>query len=62
MKTVGIVALGLLALLGVAGCNKSEAPPPIDQSAAKAQPGADTPPAAANKPTAAQIKQMKTGD
>lgn len=52
----------ILPILATAGCNNGDAAPAIDQNAMKAQPGATVPAAAATKPTADQVKKMKTGD
>ena len=41
-----IFTIAALALLALAGCSKTEPSPTIDPATAKAQPGADTPPAA----------------
>ena len=47
----------------VAGCSPSEPETlPAVQSAAKKQPGANTPPAQANGITAAQVRAAKNGD
>lgn len=52
--------VGVLALL--TGCSKGDDTPKVDPVAAKAQPGADTPPAATNTgvPTS-QIRAEKAG-
>lgn len=53
---VKIFTLAALALLALAGCSKTE-PTVIDQNAAKAQPGADTP--AAQPPSGASEAAQK---
>jgi hypothetical protein len=57
---VKILTIAALALLALAGCTKTEETV-IDQNAAKAQPGADTPPAAANAAAVQQQRAEKEG-
>jgi len=51
----GLLLIGVLALL--TGCSKSDDTPKVDPVAAKAQPGAETPPAATN--TGVPMSQMR---
>ena len=57
---VKILTIAALALLALAGCSKPEETV-IDQNAAKAQPGADTAPAAANPGAVQQQRAEKEG-
>lgn len=57
---IKILALSALALLALAGCSTKEETI-VDQNAAKAQPGANTPPAAASTNTMAAQRAEKEG-
>ena len=57
---INILALSALALLALGGCSKTEETV-VDQNAAKAQPGANTPPAAASADTVAKQRAEKEG-
>ena len=54
-------ALGALALLAFTGCTKGEETPTVDPVAAKAQPGATTPPATSTGAPTAQMRTEKEG-
>jgi hypothetical protein len=56
-----ICLMGILTLLVFAGCQPSAEEPKIDTTAAKAAPGADTPPAAASPVDQAAIRADKAG-
>ncbi|WP_309697749.1 hypothetical protein [Armatimonas sp.] len=57
---IKILALSALALLALAGCSTKEETV-VDQNAAKAQPGANTPAAAASTNTMAAQRAEKEG-
>jgi uncharacterized lipoprotein YajG len=57
---VKLLTIAALALFALAGCSKTEETV-IDQNAAKAQPGADTPAAAANPAAEQQQRAEKEG-
>ena len=63
-KNLSLLALSAVAVGALTGCGKEADtnPLPAVQSAAKQQPGANVPPAAATAPTAAEVQKMKSGD
>jgi len=59
---ITLLTLCALVFLALAGCSKTEPSPTIDPATAKAQPGADTPPAAGGgAPSEAQVRSEKEG-
>ncbi len=58
--TKTLFALGVLALLMLAGCSKSDTPP-VDKAAAQAQPGADAPAAQPAKVNKTEMHATKDG-
>lgn len=60
---VKVLFVAAFALFALTGCTKTGETPQVDPATAKAQPGADTPPATAapGAPSEAQVRAEKEG-